>query len=80
MGSATGQERGCGLKCAFCDHDESDHCKGNVAHSYHKEESRMTPTAYRTGTTICKTRHCNQIMCCCVDFLKPIFEDKRVSK
>ena len=59
------------MKCGFCNHEEKDHCKGNVSHGYHKEESRMVPAAWRRQSTTCKTRHCNNLLCCCVDFVSP---------
>lgn len=57
--------------CAFCQCPLSLHCKGNLAHSDHKEEARMVELKWRRGTSICKTRHCLTPLCCCVDFQEP---------
>jgi hypothetical protein len=63
------------MNCAWCDHPESDHCKGHQMHTDHKEDQRMVPIKSRTGTVICETRHCTQPLCSCVAYMGP--NDKR---
>ena len=59
------------MDCASCGHGLADHCKGGDLHSCHKEDSRMVPIKYRVGSVVCRTRHCLQPLCCCVDFVEP---------
>lgn len=56
--------------CARCDHPLSAHCKGNEAHTAHKEDQRMLAVEYRKLTLVCKTRHCKNPLCSCVDFIE----------
>jgi hypothetical protein len=51
--------------CAFCGHSQKEHCKGNVAHGDLKEIGKMLT---HPKETVCTGRHCNQPLCCCVDF------------
>ena len=53
--------------CAGCVHLLSEHCKGHVEHGDHKEEARMVRDRKKTVT--CQTRHCNEPLCCCLEFL-----------
>jgi hypothetical protein len=55
------------MKCAYCDHDEKDHCKGGVSHSAYKDEMRMTRHA---RVHVCTTRHCLATLCCCTDYVE----------
>lgn len=53
--------------CGRCEHLLSRHCKGNVQHGYHKED--MWPADRRKCTVTCKTRHCENPLCSCIDFV-----------
>ena len=59
------------MECSFCNHEDSDHCKGNVAHTNYKEDARMLAVADRRNTVICVSRHCKIALCCCVAYLGP---------
>jgi hypothetical protein len=59
------------MKCGFCNHEEKDHCGGGVRHTDYKEDARMVPAADRRRSVTCTKRHCNQILCCCVEFQLP---------
>ena len=53
--------------CARCGHKDSDHCKGGVSHSEYKEQSRQWK---QVRQTVCATRHCDQPLCSCVEFMR----------
>jgi hypothetical protein len=57
-----------GPLCKRCDHALSAHCKGNVLHSYYKEDLR--PANDRKCNVTCHTRHCLNPICSCVDFIE----------
>lgn len=61
------------MKCACCNHEDKDHCKGGVKHSTYKDQARMVP---KPKTTACKTRHCTQPLCCCLDFAETVADVK----
>ncbi|MFP5277008.1 MAG: hypothetical protein ACLGPM_07825 [Acidobacteriota bacterium] len=54
------------MTCARCDHPLSKHCKGNVAHVYHKDDMVKNPR-----TTTCTMRHCLNPMWSCIDYIEP---------
>jgi hypothetical protein len=61
--------------CKRCEHPLSEHCKGGVRHADHKEEARMVPLKYRKGTVTCISRHCENPLCSCVDFIEETFSN-----
>lgn len=56
------------MKCERCDHPEADHCKGGKTHQEWKESQRQWVV---TRFTVCVSRHCDQPVCSCVDFVAP---------
>lgn len=58
------------MKCARCDHEESQHCKSGVKHVDHKQEMWPKPTRWH----ICTVKHCLLPLCSCVDFVAPAGE------
>ena len=53
--------------CNRCGHPLKAHCKGGVNHGNYKEDARMIPMEYRSATSPCKTKHCNEPLCSCVE-------------
>ena len=56
------------MNCAYCGHPEANHCKGGKEHKEWKEDQRQWKV---TRITTCVSRHCDNAMCCCVDFKAP---------
>lgn len=50
----------------ICGAPLSRHCKANIEHSDYKDEMKQNGATPRTH--VCKTRHCLDPLCCCVDF------------
>lgn len=57
------------MNCERCGHSERQHCKGGELHSDHKEDARMIPIKWRKNTVTCGTRHCEEPLCSCVEFV-----------
>jgi hypothetical protein len=56
------------MNCVFCGHPEEAHCKGGVKHV-----SRKNDGGNAVGVTVtCQTRHCENPLCCCVEFVEPV--------
>jgi len=58
------------MKCSFCKHEESDHCKGFVRHVSLKAQKQNGSLPGENQVTVCSTRHCLQPLCCCTRFKK----------
>ena len=58
------------MNCARCGHSEKDHCKGNERHGWWTDVKKQTGIQPRIH--LCKTRHCNQPLCSCIDFQKEV--------
>jgi hypothetical protein len=56
------------MKCVYCPHDDSKHCRGEVRHQNYKDEMRQV---INSRTHVCHTRHCLEPMCDCVDLVLP---------
>lgn len=65
--------------CDFCGHIFAHHCKSGVAHL-----STQTKMVGSSGIkelrdengkprwfTVCSSRHCEGVLCCCIDFVMP---------
>lgn len=55
------------MNCKNCHHPLGEHCKGNQRHTHYKDEMRMVKDA---RVTVCTTKHCNNALCDCVDFVE----------
>jgi hypothetical protein len=53
------------MTCAYCQHAEEEHCKGQVRHQHYKDEMRQV---VHSRTRVCHVRHCLQPLCDCVNF------------
>ena len=54
--------------CLRCEHPLSEHCSGGKKHESPKED--MWAAQYRIRTLVCSTRHCDQPLCSCVEFIQ----------